>query len=79
MLTCDKEAEPGRGEGPGWGEWGLLCVVQFRGGHDFPIRGNSSKHHEPEVPSMSGFIVLITNCQEVSLVSLMNTDERFEI
>lgn len=71
-----------RWEGPGWGQWGLLWVVQFRGGHDTIAMShseNSSKHPGPEIPPMSGFIVLITTSQEVRLVSLMNTDERFEI
>jgi len=40
---------------------------------------NSCKYHESEIHSMFGFIVLITICEKVRLVVLMNIDERFEI
>lgn len=65
-CSCAHVWQRQRGERGQAGVSGLCCVVQLRGGHDchVPLCGNPSKHHEPEVPLMPGFIVLITICQE---------------
>lgn len=84
VLLCSQvntSAVSGRWQWPGRDESVLCCVLHFRWCQGFYVMlpVSSSQCHDSGIPCMSGFIVVITICQEKRLVILLNIYEGFEI